>query len=174
MPPEDVAAATSVVEASATPVLASSPVSLPADPTPIIAQAVAEQVAETTSEIFLLLINPLTHVIYVHSYLQVPVEALSVAAPELNSSAPPPVLDSSSSLASADPTPVLTQPVIEQLADAAPTAVEVLQVVATEPRLAELGLAGHTPVGVVQNLLEFMHIDLGLPWWGAIVVGKHG
>ncbi|XP_028285015.1 mitochondrial inner membrane protein OXA1L isoform X2 [Parambassis ranga] len=144
MPPEDVSMATSVVEASVTPVMASSPVSLPADPNPIIAQPVAEQI---------------------------PVETLSVAAPEVNSSAPPPVLDSSSSLVSADPTPILTQPVIEQVADAAPTAAEVLQVVATEPRLAELGLAGYTPVGVVQNLLEFMHIDLGLPWWGAIVVG---
>lgn len=73
----------------------------------------------------------------------------------------------------ADPTPVLAQPVAEQVADAAPTAAEVLQAVATEPSLAELGLAGYTPVGLVQNLLEFMHVDLGLPWWGAIVVGEH-
>lgn len=76
-------------------------------------------------------------------------------------------------LVSADPAPVLTQPVSEQVADVAPTAVEVLQAVAGEPRLAELGLAGHTPVGLVQNMLEFIHMDLGLPWWGAIVVGKH-
>lgn len=72
----------------------------------------------------------------------------------------------------ADPTPVLT-PVVEQVADAAPTAVEVLQAVTAEPSLAELGLAGYTPVGLIQNMLEFMHIDLGLPWWGAIVVGEH-
>lgn len=83
------------------------------------------------------------------------------------------VPDSSAQLASTVPTPVLTQPVIEQVVDAAPTAVEVLQAAATEPSLAELGLAGHTPVGLIQNLLEFMHMDLGLPWWGAIVVGKH-
>ncbi|XP_070849441.1 mitochondrial inner membrane protein OXA1L [Chaetodon trifascialis] len=87
---------------------------------------------------------------------QIP-ETVSMAAPVANSSA--------------DPTPVLTQPVIEQVADTAPTAVEVLQAVATEPSLAELGLAHHTPVGLVQNLLEFIHVDLGLPWWGAIVVG---
>lgn len=72
-----------------------------------------------------------------------------------------------------DPTHVLTQPVIEQVADVAPTAVEVLQAVTAEPTLAELGLAGYTPVGLIQNLLEFMHVDLGLPWWGAIVAGKH-
>lgn len=59
------------------------------------------------------------------------------------------------------------------MADVAPTAVEVLQAVATEPRLVELGLGAHTPVGVIQNLLEFIHMDLGLPWWGAIVVGKN-
>lgn len=72
-----------------------------------------------------------------------------------------------------DVSPVLTQPVIEQVADAAPTAVEVLQAAATtEQSLTELGLAGYTPVGLIQHLLEFMHVDLGLPWWGAIVIGK--
>ncbi|XP_072363703.1 uncharacterized protein [Scyliorhinus torazame] len=35
--------------------------------------------------------------------------------------------------------------------------------------LAELGLGGYTPVGLVQNILEFIHLDVGLPWWGAIV-----
>lgn len=84
----------------------------------------------------------------------------------------PSVLDSSAELVSTVPTPVLTQSVIEQVVDAAPTAVEVLQAAATGPSLAELGLAGYTPVGLIQNLLEFMHVDLGLPWWGAIVVGK--
>lgn len=34
-----------------------------------------------------------------------------------------------------------------------------------------MGLGGYTPVGLVQNLLECLHVDLGLPWWGAIVVG---
>lgn len=73
---------------------------------------------------------------------------------------------------SAEPTPVLTQLLIEQVVDAAPSAAEVLQVAATEQSLAELGLAGYTPVGLIQNLLEFMHVDIGLPWWGAIVVGQ--
>lgn len=94
-----------------------------------------------------------------------------MAVPVVDNS-PPPVFDASSKLASADPTPVLMQPGIEQVTDAAPTAVEVLQAAATEPSLVELGLASHTPVGLIQNLLEFMHVDLGLPWWGAIVVGK--
>lgn len=39
---------------------------------------------------------------------------------------------------------------------------------AAEQSLAELGLGSYTPVGLIQNLLEFMHVDLGLPWWGAI------
>uniref|UniRef100_A0A8C3SGI7 Mitochondrial inner membrane protein OXA1L n=1 Tax=Chelydra serpentina TaxID=8475 RepID=A0A8C3SGI7_CHESE len=37
--------------------------------------------------------------------------------------------------------------------------------------LADLGLGSYTPVGLIQNLLEFLHVDLGLPWWGAIVAG---
>ncbi|XP_048373475.1 mitochondrial inner membrane protein OXA1L [Sphaerodactylus townsendi] len=35
----------------------------------------------------------------------------------------------------------------------------------------ELGLGCYTPVGLIQNLLEFLHVDMGLPWWGAIVAG---
>ncbi|XP_028991583.1 mitochondrial inner membrane protein OXA1L [Betta splendens] len=125
-------------------VVKSSSASLAADPTPIITQPITDQIS---------------------------VETISAAASVLNSSAPPPLLDSSPELLSADPATVITQPIIEQVADVAPTAVEVLQAVTAEPSLAELGLAGYTPVGLIQNLLEFMHIDLGLPWWGAIVAG---
>ncbi|XP_015247270.1 PREDICTED: mitochondrial inner membrane protein OXA1L [Cyprinodon variegatus] len=85
---------------------------------------------------------------------QIPAESVSAAAPlSINSSALP------------------TQPVIEQVGDVAPVAADVLQAVAAEPRLVELGLGSYTPVGVIQNILEFFHMDLGLPWWGAIVVG---
>ncbi|XP_059806686.1 mitochondrial inner membrane protein OXA1L [Hypanus sabinus] len=47
------------------------------------------------------------------------------------------------------------------------SASEVLQ----EAGLSELGLGGYTPVGLIQNILEFLHMDVGLPWWGAIVAG---
>ncbi|XP_065270626.1 mitochondrial inner membrane protein OXA1L [Emys orbicularis] len=40
-----------------------------------------------------------------------------------------------------------------------------------ELRLVDLGLDSYTPVGLIQNMLEFLHADLGLPWWGAIVAG---
>lgn len=40
-----------------------------------------------------------------------------------------------------------------------------------EVRLEELGLGAFTPVGLVQNFLEYLHLDLGLPWWGAIAAG---
>lgn len=82
-------------------------------------------------------------------------------------------MGSSTELLSTVPAPDLTQPIAEQVVNVAPTAVEVLQAAATEPSLAELGLASFTPVGLIQNLLEFIHVDVGLPWWGAIVVGKH-
>ncbi|XP_033465895.2 mitochondrial inner membrane protein OXA1L [Epinephelus lanceolatus] len=147
IPPEDGSMAAPVLHASeGLPVQESSPVSLPADPAPIITQPITEQITA---------------------------ETVSTAAPVLDVSPPrpPPVLDSSPELLSMDSAPVLSQPAVEQMADAAPTAVEVLQAATTEVSLAELGLASHTPVGFIQNILELMHVDLGLPWWGAIVVG---
>ncbi|XP_033928398.1 mitochondrial inner membrane protein OXA1L [Melopsittacus undulatus] len=42
---------------------------------------------------------------------------------------------------------------------------------APEVRLEELGLGACTPVGLVQNFLQFLHLDVGLPWWGAIAAG---
>lgn len=43
---------------------------------------------------------------------------------------------------------------------------------AAEQSFTELGLGSYTPVGMIQNLLEFIHVNLGLPWWGAIAVCK--
>ncbi|XP_023949597.2 mitochondrial inner membrane protein OXA1L [Bicyclus anynana] len=40
-----------------------------------------------------------------------------------------------------------------------------------EPTFASLGLGGWSPVGMVQNCLEFLHVSLDIPWWGAIVIG---
>lgn len=40
-----------------------------------------------------------------------------------------------------------------------------------EPTLESLGLGGWFPVGIIQNSLEFLHVSLNLPWWGAIAVG---
>ncbi|XP_046663849.1 mitochondrial inner membrane protein OXA1L isoform X1 [Homalodisca vitripennis] len=40
-----------------------------------------------------------------------------------------------------------------------------------EPTFASQGLGGWTPVGIVQNCLEYLHVDCGLPWWGAVVCG---
>ncbi|XP_060111391.1 mitochondrial inner membrane protein OXA1L [Heteronotia binoei] len=40
-----------------------------------------------------------------------------------------------------------------------------------EASFEELGLGSYTPVGLIQNVLEFLHVDVGLPWWGAIVAG---
>lgn len=38
-----------------------------------------------------------------------------------------------------------------------------------EPAFASLDLGGWTPIGILQNGLEFLHIDCGLPWWGTII-----
>lgn len=47
---------------------------------------------------------------------------------------------------------------------------EVLNV-AGEPTFASIGLGGWTPVGIVQNCLEYLHITCDLPWWTAIMIG---
>ncbi|XP_006037156.2 mitochondrial inner membrane protein OXA1L-like, partial [Alligator sinensis] len=38
-----------------------------------------------------------------------------------------------------------------------------------ELSLSELGLGNYTPVGLIQTVLESLHVHLGLPWWGAIM-----
>ncbi|XP_968413.1 mitochondrial inner membrane protein OXA1L [Tribolium castaneum] len=40
-----------------------------------------------------------------------------------------------------------------------------------EPTFASLGLGGKTPVGIAQTCFEYLHINLGVPWWEAIVIG---
>ncbi|XP_050312461.1 mitochondrial inner membrane protein OXA1L [Anthonomus grandis grandis] len=40
-----------------------------------------------------------------------------------------------------------------------------------EPTLASLGLGGWTPVGIVQNCLEYVHVTMGLEWWATIALG---
>ncbi|CAG4943660.1 unnamed protein product [Parnassius apollo] len=40
-----------------------------------------------------------------------------------------------------------------------------------EPTFASLGLGGWGPVGIVQNCLEYLHVSLDVPWWGAILIG---
>lgn len=40
-----------------------------------------------------------------------------------------------------------------------------------EPTFPSIGLGGWSPVGMVQQCLEYLHISLDVPWWGAIVIG---
>ncbi|XP_063539953.1 mitochondrial inner membrane protein OXA1L-like [Cydia strobilella] len=40
-----------------------------------------------------------------------------------------------------------------------------------EPAFASLGLGGWSPVGMVQQCLEYVHVSLDIPWWGAILIG---
>ncbi|XP_041926673.1 mitochondrial inner membrane protein OXA1L isoform X1 [Alosa sapidissima] len=102
-----------------------------------------------------------------------PVQTVSIPTPpNVQTLADVPVaIPDTTAAAVVDPSPVIAQPITEQLAEVAPTVADVLQGAGAEVRLAELGLGSYTPVGLVQNLLEYMHMDLGLPWWGAIVLG---
>lgn len=42
-----------------------------------------------------------------------------------------------------------------------------------EPMLESLGLGGWYPSGILQSLLELMHINLDMPWWLTIVTGRY-
>ena len=44
----------------------------------------------------------------------------------------------------------------------------------TTENLAALGLGGHTPSGLLQTLLEFLHVSAHLPWWACIVTATVG
>lgn len=147
------------------------PASLPPISTPVITQPITEQVGITTS-LFIFMLFFVVVVLFRQFQFQATLETVATVVPALDSSPPPLVVDSPTELLSAAATPDVAQSAAELVVDAAPTALEVLQAAAAEPSLAELGLANHTPVGLIQNMLEFMHVDLGLPWWGAIVVGK--
>ncbi|XP_060656042.1 mitochondrial inner membrane protein OXA1L [Drosophila nasuta] len=43
--------------------------------------------------------------------------------------------------------------------------------VAGEPPFASIGLGGYSPVGIVQNCMEFLHCTWDIPWWGTIAIG---
>ncbi|XP_031618186.1 mitochondrial inner membrane protein OXA1L-like isoform X4 [Contarinia nasturtii] len=40
----------------------------------------------------------------------------------------------------------------------------------SEPSFVELGLGGYTPVGILQNGLEFLHVSYDLPWFATIAI----
>ena len=44
----------------------------------------------------------------------------------------------------------------------------------TTENFAALGLGGHTPSGLLQTLLEFLHVNVHLPWWACIVSATVG
>ncbi|XP_011296847.1 mitochondrial inner membrane protein OXA1L [Fopius arisanus] len=51
-----------------------------------------------------------------------------------------------------------------------PEALETLSVLA-EPTLKSLGLGSWWPSGIIQQLFELVHVNLGVPWWGTIIIG---
>lgn len=40
-----------------------------------------------------------------------------------------------------------------------------------EPTFASIGLGGWSPVGMVQQIMEYLHVGLDIPWWGTIAIG---
>lgn len=54
----------------------------------------------------------------------------------------------------------------------APTTDGIIQELAAngEPTFASLGLGGYSPIGLLQNALEFMHVSCDLPWYATIAL----
>lgn len=63
--------------------------------------------------------------------------------------------------------PPTTADLSETLTDVAAATISA----AGETPFAQLGLGGWTPVGLVQNCMEYLHVGLDIPWWGAIMIG---
>ncbi|CAB1345348.1 unnamed protein product, partial [Coregonus sp. 'balchen'] len=78
-----------------------------------------------------------------HNSSQISSETLPTASPVLEASIP--------STTVMDPTSINTQPITEQVFEAAPTVMDVLQGVGVELSLSELGLGSATPVGLGQR-----------------------
>lgn len=65
-----------------------------------------------------------------------------------------------------EPPSIPTEGIVESVTE------KVIQYAANgEPTFASLGLGGWTPVGMVQQCMEFLHVTLDIPWWGAIAIG---
>lgn len=62
------------------------------------------------------------------------------------------------------PEPPALPPSVEELVETLP--------LSGEPTFASLGLGGWSPVGIVQNCMEYLHIGCDLPWWFSVVIGN--
>lgn len=58
------------------------------------------------------------------------------------------------------PTAPITEPVSETVLNAL-----------GEPTFSSIGLGGWSPVGMVQNCMEFLHVGCDLPWFVCIAIG---
>jgi hypothetical protein len=62
------------------------------------------------------------------------------------------------------PEPPALPPIVEELVETLPLSGEV--------PFEKLGLGGWSPVGIVQNCMEYLHVGCDLPWWATIAIGK--
>ena len=87
-------------------------------------------------------------------------ETPPVAAEVVNSSSVSEVVPSLGDI----PEPPAVPPVVEELVETLPLSGEL--------PFEKLGLGGWSPVGIVQNCMEYLHIGCDLPWWASIAIGK--
>lgn len=82
-------------------------------------------------------------------------------------------LNDSGELCTVPPIPTFESESSSSSVDAASGATDGLIAQTTET-IADLGLGGHTPPGLVQTLLEFLHVNAHLPWWASIAAATIG
>ncbi|XP_068098042.1 mitochondrial inner membrane protein OXA1L [Hyperolius riggenbachi] len=105
---------------------------------------------------------PQTHRLFVFSSVRYQSTGTSAAYQVLDA---PPVPEAQFPDSTPIPEAALPPPVFE----VAPTVADTI--VQAEQRVSELGLGGYSPPGLIQDFLSFLHVDVGVPWWGAIVAG---
>ncbi|XP_042874412.1 mitochondrial inner membrane protein OXA1L-like [Penaeus japonicus] len=93
-----------------------------------------------------------------------------VSSDTLTSSSP---LPDSAQVLTNDPASTVAQSVSDSIAyvPVPPTPPEVIGPALNalgEPTFQSLGIGGWTPVGLIQQSLEFLHVSVDLPWWAAI------
>ena len=58
---------------------------------------------------------------------------------------------------------------VDTSTDAPSSVSQVLSDLPVQGDFASLGLGGHSPIGLLQTCLEYLHVQAHLPWWLAIV-----
>lgn len=79
------------------------------------------------------------------------------------------VSDATTTVADINTTVAAADTATESTANSTDSVTQVLSELSAQGDFASLGLGGHSPVGLLQSSLEYLHVQAHMPWWLAIV-----